>query len=102
LTLAPDVELSDLFGKTLRLFNWNGVVPVGEFRMVCDSGWDVSQLNTLGEVTFIGTSTIPEPSALVLLGVGVLCLIAFARLSRMHHNATSCVMRKAYAAILGA
>jgi hypothetical protein len=71
LTVASGVDLNSLAGETFKLFDWTGVHPTGQFNIVGDPGWDTSHLYTSGEVTFVH-----EPSAIVLLGVGALCVLA--------------------------
>ena len=49
-------------GDTFQLFDWSGVSPTGTFNIVAAPGWDVSQLYTAGEVTYVGTVPDLEPS----------------------------------------
>lgn len=72
LTLAQGVDLSSLVGDTFKLFDWSGVSPTGQFQIVADPGWDISQLYTTGQVTYLGT--VPEPSTIALLAVGAVAL----------------------------
>jgi hypothetical protein len=83
-TLGGDLDLSfatdgwDTKGATYHLFDWRGVTPNGQFRLVAhqtsEGYWDTSQLYTTGNVTYV-----PEPSAFALLGVGALGLLAYGR-----------------------
>ena len=72
LTLAPGVQSSDLLGDTFKLFDWTGVSFAGQFNVVGDPHWDTSDLYTTGEVSYVA----PEPSTMILLGVGVVGLLA--------------------------
>jgi hypothetical protein len=78
LTVAPDVNESTLIGDTFKLFDWTGTTFTGAFNIVADPGctWDTSKLYMTGEVTLL--SVVPEPSALVLLGVAAVSLLAYA------------------------
>lgn len=68
LGFAPDADILALIGTTFDLFDWNGQLPAGEefAQVLWDSGhqWDISQLYTTGEVTFLG---VPEPATAPLL-----------------------------------
>jgi hypothetical protein len=77
LVLAPGVDPKSLVGDTFKLFDWSGVSPTGQFSIIGDLpgnyAWDTTQLQTMGEVTLV-----PEPSALALMGVGTISLLAYA------------------------
>lgn len=51
LTFAPDVSLATQIGRTIDLFDWNGVLPTGTFNVSSPYTWDISKLYTTGEVT---------------------------------------------------
>jgi hypothetical protein len=65
-------------GATWQLFNWNGIVPTGDFTSVTGLTdlsslslvWDTSLLATAGTI-----SIIPEPSKTGLIGVALLASI---------------------------
>jgi uncharacterized protein YjbI with pentapeptide repeats len=78
LTFAEGVLAASLRGQTFQLFSWAGVSPSGQFGQI--SGdlppnyyWDTSELYSSGTVTLV-----PEPSTFVLIGIGVLGLLAYA------------------------
>jgi uncharacterized protein YjbI with pentapeptide repeats len=81
LTLAPGVQLGDLVGMTFKLFDWTGVSHSGQFDISGDPRWSTSHLYTSGEITFA-----PEPSGLILLGVGTLCLLGCVWRQRQDRN----------------
>jgi len=64
------VDVSQLIGRTYRLFDWTGVTPDGLFKF---SGgpyqWDTSRLYTDGLVTLV-----PEPTANTLIGAILILL----------------------------
>jgi uncharacterized protein YjbI with pentapeptide repeats len=64
LTFADDVAVSTQVGRTLRIFDWSGVAPAGEFVVESPYVWNLSRLYSTGEVTLLA---IPEPTAMVLL-----------------------------------
>jgi hypothetical protein len=51
LTFASDVNLTSQVGRTIRIFDWTGVNPTGEFTVSSPYSLDLSQLYTTGEVT---------------------------------------------------
>jgi uncharacterized protein YjbI with pentapeptide repeats len=59
LGFAPDVDLQNQLGRTIRLFNWSGVTPAGAFTVSSPYTWDLSKLYTTGEVTLIAVPAIP-------------------------------------------
>ena len=67
LTFTTNVDLATQVGRTLRLFNWSGTLPVGQFKIRSPYVWDVSQLYTSGDVTLVA---VPEPSAAMFLMIG--------------------------------
>jgi hypothetical protein len=76
LTAAPGVNESTVVGRTYKLFDWTNAEPTGQFNIVADAGctWDVSQLYTTGQVTLLSVVPVPEPSTIVLLGIGAISL----------------------------
>jgi uncharacterized protein YjbI with pentapeptide repeats len=84
LKFADDVDLRSQVGRTLRIFDWTGVSPTGQFDLSGPYVWDVANLYATGEVTLIA---VPEPSTASILVVGVLALAARRRLaiSRLRH-----------------
>lgn len=53
LTFAPGVDVATQRGRTLDLFNWAGVTPLGAFTVEDSAAWDLSRLYTTGEVTLL-------------------------------------------------
>lgn len=51
LAFAPDVDLASQLGRTIDLFDWTGVTPMGAFSVSSPFTWNLSQLYTTGEVT---------------------------------------------------
>ncbi len=66
-------------GRTLRLFDWTGVTPSGQFDVSDVPDWNVTKLYTTGEVTLRG---VPEPSAALIMLVGVTAIAMRRRLRR--------------------
>ena len=66
-----DVNLASQVGRTLHVFFWTGVNPTGVFTVSSPYQWDTSRLYTTGEVTL---AAVPEPSALLFVGVGLIAL----------------------------
>jgi uncharacterized protein YjbI with pentapeptide repeats len=70
LQFETGVDVASQIGRTIRIFDWTGVSPVGQFEYVTSQyNWNLSRLYTTGEVTLI-----PEPSAALLAGVGAITL----------------------------
>jgi uncharacterized protein YjbI with pentapeptide repeats len=68
------VDVSQQFGRTIQVFDWTGVVPIGQLQVVSPYKWDASRLYTSGQITLI-----PEPTSLVT-GLGLAAsLIAMRR-----------------------
>lgn len=77
LAFADGVDLATQVGRTLRLFDWSGVSPVGTFAVSSPYTWDVSNLYRSGEVTLLA---VPEPTS------AVLALLLTASLSRLRSH----------------
>jgi uncharacterized protein YjbI with pentapeptide repeats len=69
LAFADDVEVASQVGRTLRIFDWTGVSPMGLFEIRSLYVWDRANLYTTGEVTLLA---VPEPATLVLGGTALL------------------------------
>jgi hypothetical protein len=76
LTFHDDVDVATQVGRTLRIFDWTGVSPNGQFQIQSPYVWDLTNLYTTGEVTLI---SVPEPSTLVLGGMVLLGLFVWRR-----------------------
>jgi hypothetical protein len=50
LSFAPEVNLASQIGRTIDLFNWSGVTPIGTFNVTSPYTWNLSNLYTTGEV----------------------------------------------------
>jgi hypothetical protein len=59
LTFTDDTQLDTQFGRTIKIFDWTGVDPEGQFTVAPQLGtaWDTSNLYTTGEVTLLGISS---------------------------------------------
>jgi len=57
LDFTADVELHAQIGRTIRIFDWTGVSPIGRIRVQSPYVWDLSRLHTVGDVRLIA---IPE------------------------------------------
>jgi hypothetical protein len=59
LTFAADVSYASQIGRTFQLFDWSNVSPTGAFNVVSPYVWDLSNLYTTGQVTFLAASGLP-------------------------------------------
>jgi uncharacterized protein YjbI with pentapeptide repeats len=57
LEFAPNTDLQAQIGRTIRIFNWTGVTPVGSFNIIGPYQWDLSNLYTTGEVTLLALAS---------------------------------------------
>jgi uncharacterized protein YjbI with pentapeptide repeats len=71
LTFAEEVNVALQLGHTLRIFDWTGVSPTGQFTIRSPYVWDVTNLYMTGEVKLIA---VPEPNSasIILLGAMVI------------------------------
>jgi uncharacterized protein YjbI with pentapeptide repeats len=54
LDFAAGVNVDSQNGRTIRIFDWTGVTPIGTFNnLVSPYEWDLSKLYTTGEVTLL-------------------------------------------------
>jgi uncharacterized protein YjbI with pentapeptide repeats len=84
LVFAAAVDPATQIGRTLRVFDWTGVSPTGEFQIGGPFEWDVSKLYTTGEVTL---TAVPEPRSAMLLGAGALAMLAARRANATRRSA---------------
>jgi uncharacterized protein YjbI with pentapeptide repeats len=54
LVLAAGTDIPTQVGRTMRVFDWTGVRPQGQFTVTSPYKWDASRLYTSGEVTLRG------------------------------------------------
>jgi len=59
LTFADNVSLASQIGRTFDVFDWTGVSPTGAFAVDSPYVWDLSNLYTSGDVTFLSTAGLP-------------------------------------------
>jgi uncharacterized protein YjbI with pentapeptide repeats len=60
LRFANDVDVSTQVGRTLRIFDWTGVSPSGEFDVSSSYLWDLSELYSTGEARLTGTGSMAD------------------------------------------
>jgi len=86
LTFADDVDVATQVGRTLKVFDWTGVAPNGQFEIATPYKWDTTNLYTTGQITL---TAIPEPGTFLLLMfvTGVLVVRTLLRRSRITVNA---------------
>ena len=77
LTFASAADAEGQLGRTIRIFDWTGVTPFGQFTVVSPYTWDLSNLYTTGTITLI-----PESSTAVNLLVALALVQAFGKLRR--------------------
>ncbi len=58
LDFAADVDVASQYGRAFRIFDWSGVVPVGQFTLDSPYAWNLSRLYTTGEITFGAASAL--------------------------------------------
>ena len=75
LEFTSDVDVGAQLGRTIHLFDWSGVSPVGTFTIGGPYTWDASQLYTAGDVTLIA---VPEPSGLSCAFLGLAATVSLA------------------------
>jgi uncharacterized protein YjbI with pentapeptide repeats len=78
LAFATDVALASQVGRTLRLFDWTGVSPSGQFEIRSPYVWDATNLYTTGEVMLVA---VPELNSASLILVGALVLTSRRRVT---------------------
>lgn len=54
LAFDPAVDAAAQIGRTIDLFDWTGVTPIGAFNVSSSHDWDLTNLYTTGEVTLTG------------------------------------------------
>jgi hypothetical protein len=78
LSFADDVDVASQIRRTLRIFNWAGVSPTGQFELRSPYAWDTTKLYTTGEVTLVA---VPEPGTASIVIFSVMVLAAACRAS---------------------
>lgn len=91
LSFADGVDVASQVGRTLRIFDWTGVTPNGDFAIRSPYVWDDANLYAAGEVTLIA---VPEPWTASMLLVGVTTLIAAIRASGAGRSAAGVDLAK--------
>ena len=59
LNFAADVNIASQIGRTIRIFDWAGVVPIGQFEVASPYAWDLSKLYSTGEIVLLSASVLP-------------------------------------------
>jgi uncharacterized protein YjbI with pentapeptide repeats len=93
LALAAGVDPFSQVGRAFHVFDWTGVTHTGSFVIATPYVWDLTNLYTTGQITFLAASgsggttqlspAIPEPNSFFLLAVG---LAATWMTSRIRHD----------------
>jgi hypothetical protein len=68
LDFAPGVDFASQVGRAFQVFDWTGVTPSGQFEITSPFQWDIANLYTAGQITFVG---VPEASSLALQASGL-------------------------------
>jgi hypothetical protein len=89
LTFVDDVDLLSQVGRTLRIFDWTGVSPSGQFEIRSPYVWDLTNLYTTGKLTLIA---VPEPATVSIVLVCAPALVACCRFT----NSRSFFVTSAY------
>jgi hypothetical protein len=58
-SFAEGVDVATQVGRTMRIFDWSGVSPVGQFDIRSPYVWDTDKLYSTGEVTLMAISALP-------------------------------------------
>jgi hypothetical protein len=80
LTFSDEVDVASQRGRTLRIFDWTGVSPSGQFEIRSPYVWDATNLYTTGEVSLIA---VPEPSFVSVI-VATVAAVLVNRWSRFY------------------
>jgi hypothetical protein len=64
LNFAEGTDVRSQVGRTFEIFQWNDVVPLGEFQVISPYQWDLSDLYSAGQITLVG---VPEPTGYGLI-----------------------------------
>jgi uncharacterized protein YjbI with pentapeptide repeats len=75
LTFVDDVDVPKQVGRTLDIFDWTGVEPIGAFTVASPYLWDLSNLYTTGEVCLTGTGGVADVDQSGLVDQGDLDLV---------------------------
>lgn len=59
LNFKEDVNILSQVGRTIDLFDWTAVDPLGAFAIETPYEWDLTNLYTTGEVTLLSVSSLP-------------------------------------------
>jgi uncharacterized protein YjbI with pentapeptide repeats len=79
LGFSDDVEASSQLGRTIKVFDWSGVIPNGRFEIQSPYEWETSRLYTTGEVRL---TAVPETSTATLAAIALFAAAARVRCKR--------------------
>jgi uncharacterized protein YjbI with pentapeptide repeats len=75
LDFSPQVNATPQVGRSIKLFDWSGVEPLGDLEVTSQYIWDMSSLYTTGEVRLTGAGIRGDYNANQVVDQGDLNLV---------------------------